>query len=206
MNENKQIAEMLQACPYNDGEYCNRCEYHGEYCDGKCEVGETIENLIKKEPATVKEIFDEIHEALTVESYKAFHHEYDRIKEVKRQGARAAINNIISIIAEIEKKHLVSLVNFRRLGICPVCSPCSIGQTVYSALVFDEEKDGSPPFVEEWVVKKITFDGIKWYASGDYDEQIEVGGQWCKLTREEAEKTLKELTEREGTDNGTNDK
>lgn len=82
--------------------------------------------------------------------------------------------------------------------------PCKIGQTVYSVITFEEENDELPPLIEEWQVKTITFDGVKWYASGDYDEQIEVGSQWCKITRAEAEMLLKDFTEREGGENDLN--
>lgn len=105
MIENKQIAEMLQACPYNDGEFCNYGDYHADACDGKCEIAEALKNYIKKEPPPVKAIFEDINEALSAEVYKANKHKYNPTEEAQQRGARAALNNVFSIIAEIEKKH-----------------------------------------------------------------------------------------------------
>ena len=102
--------EMLKACPYNDGEYCNRYEYRGEACDGKCAVGKTINDLLKQgytiPPVQIaKEIFEKINEALTVEMYKANKHAYNPTEEAKQQGAREALNKFFSVIAELEKEY-----------------------------------------------------------------------------------------------------
>lgn len=92
--------EMLKACPHNDGEYCNHCEYHGEYCDGRCDIAEALNNL-----NPVKAIFEEINDALAVEMHKANKHSYNPKEESEQRGARAALNNVIGIIGQIEKRY-----------------------------------------------------------------------------------------------------
>lgn len=67
--------------------------------------------------------------------------------------------------------------------------PVSVGQIVYSALspIWDMEE----PFIEAWVVNEIDYENGKWYAINKDGEPLEVGSEWCKLTREEAEQALK---------------
>ena len=44
-----QLKEMVKACPYEDEGYCNICEYHGNKCDLKCDVGVTIRTLVEQD-------------------------------------------------------------------------------------------------------------------------------------------------------------
>lgn len=69
--------------------------------------------------------------------------------------------------------------------------PCKVGDTVYAVLkpIFEDEK----AVIEEWQVKVIVFDGVKWYAENVDGEAFEVGGDYCKLTREEAERELERV-------------
>lgn len=104
----KQIEEMAKViCPciydFNDCESCDL--YDNKRCLPFNIAKELYNEGWRKQPADVKAIFEDINEALMAESYKAFHHEYNRIEEAKRQGARAALNNVVSIIGQIEKKY-----------------------------------------------------------------------------------------------------
>ena len=78
-----------------------------------------------------------------------------------------------------------ALCNHYQNAIVP---PVALGQTVYAAIrpVFSAEK----PFVEEWQVCGIQFNGEKYYAINKDFEIFEVGDDYCKLTRKEAELVL----------------
>lgn len=78
-----------------------------------------------------------------------------------------------------------ALCNHYQNAIVP---PVALGQTVYAAIrpVFSAEK----PFVDEWQVCGIQFDGEKFYAVDRDFGVYEVGDDYCKLTRQEAEIVL----------------
>lgn len=59
----------------------------------------------KTEREIAKQIIEDISEALTLEMYKASKHKQNRTEEAKQQGARAALNKVFSILAELEKEY-----------------------------------------------------------------------------------------------------
>ena len=81
--------------------------------------------------------------------------------------------------------------------------PCKVGDTVY--WVWEEYTNGKQKlFIEEWEVEKICIEKNEWAVKGLGEELVEgvrqffwchssKFGTWWFLTREEAEKRLKEL-------------
>lgn len=73
--------------------------------------GCSIDELCGRKGATptereiAKRIFEDISEALAGEMYKASKHKYNPTEEAKQRGARAALNNVFSILAELKKEY-----------------------------------------------------------------------------------------------------
>lgn len=73
--------------------------------------GCSIDELVGRKGATptereiAKRIFEDISEALAGEMYKASKHKYNPTEEAKQRGARAALNNVFSILAELKKEY-----------------------------------------------------------------------------------------------------
>lgn len=71
--------------------------------------------------------------------------------------------------------------------------PCKVGDTLYAAIIPFLEGDPENGEIDEWTVKGIAYEGDgKWWIESKDDEWYELGENLCKLTREEAEKALKE--------------
>lgn len=72
-----------------------------------CSIDELVgrKGATKTEQEIAKKIFEDINEALKGEMYKANKHKYNPTEEAKQRGARAALNNVFSILAELEKEY-----------------------------------------------------------------------------------------------------
>ena len=68
--------------------------------------------------------------------------------------------------------------------------PVKIGQTLYVAInpIFENDEE---PTVDEWIAKGVAYEGNdKWFIENEDDEWFELGDELCKITREEAQKSL----------------
>ncbi len=98
----------------------------------------------------------------------------------------------------IKAKDVASLINRQKAEIErlnavlsneAIVPPIKIGQTVYSALAYDDEEDT----IEEYTVDGVGYiDGV-WFAWCEKDaDWYKLGTEYCKPTREEAERALAE--------------
>ena len=86
--------------------------------------------------------------------------------------------------AEIERLNTV-LAN----GV--IVPPVKIGQTVYSALAYDD--DDEEDTIEEYTVDGLGYIDGEWFVWCEKDtDWYKLGTEYCKLTREDAEKVLAE--------------
>lgn len=70
-----------------------------------------------------------------------------------------------------------------------IVPPIKIGQTVYSALAYDDEEDT----IEEYTVDGLGYIDGEWFVWCEKDaDWYKVGTEYCKPTREEAERELAE--------------
>lgn len=70
-----------------------------------------------------------------------------------------------------------------------IVPPVKIGQTVYSALAYDDEEDT----IEEYTVDGLGYIDGEWFVWCEKDtDWYRLGTEYCKLTREDAEKVLAE--------------
>ena len=70
-----------------------------------------------------------------------------------------------------------------------IVPPVKIGQTVYSALTYDDEEDT----IEEYTVDGLGYIDGEWFVWCEKDtDWYKLGTEYCQLTREDAEKVLAE--------------
>lgn len=70
-----------------------------------------------------------------------------------------------------------------------IMPPVKIGQTVYSALAYDDEEDT----IEEYTVDGLGYIDGEWFVWCEKDtDWYKLGTEYCQLTREDAEKVLAE--------------
>jgi hypothetical protein len=78
----------------------------------------------------------------------------------------------------------------RRTALYP---PCDIGDAVYYVGQLDVEPFIEEPFIEEYTVKALMYDGEKWYTTDDYCTFNEIGTDEAILDEGEALARFREL-------------
>lgn len=66
--------------------------------------------------------------------------------------------------------------------------PCKVGDTAYFPYIDGTTKE---KVISPWIVTGIALKKDGWYAMDDDGNCDKIGGEYCYLTREEAEQTLK---------------